>query len=326
MSLSYWVRLVSVCFASFFVVHACASAVVWLTQRWAVRFAERLAARTAARFVLALRFLPFGIALASVLGLCAPSYLRFEENLLAEHVGPICLAMAMLGIVICVAALDRGLHSVTSSIEFARICGATGHTVRLRGKPSRMVVIPGTEAFLAQVGILRPLVVISQRLLRELSPDELAAALSHERAHWIARDNLKRLLLAFLPDVLPLWPSLKQLQDNWAKFAERAADDYVLTAGEAPAVSLASALVRLAQIGVAHGSEQWASVATSPLGGSDDLSGRVDRLLRSGPEPQPRQISALLSATTFFAACCLMAVVWPTTLSTVHELLEFLIH
>lgn len=329
MSLSYWVRLTSLCFASFFIVHACVSAIVWLAQGWAIRSAERLAARTAARFVLALRFLPFGIALASVLGVCAPSYLRFEENLLTEHVGPICLALATLGIVIFLAALDRGLHTATSSIEFARLCLAGGHTVRLRGKPSQMVVIPETHAFLAQAGIFHPRVVISQRLLRELSPDELAAALSHERAHWISRDNLKRMLLAFLPDVFPLLPSLKELERSWSKFAERAADDYVLAAGEAPAVSLASALVRLAHIGVRHDSEHWASVATSPLGGSDDLSGRVDRLLScrlEAAEQHGHGISALLGTTTFVAACCVVAVVWPATLSGAHELLEFLIH
>lgn len=326
MSLSYWVRLLLLCFASFFVVHMAASLAVYVAQSSVIRFAERLNPRAAARLVLALRFLPFVIALASVIGLCAPSYLRFEQDLVSERVGPVCLTLTLLGILVCVAAADNGLRSAASSIEFARLCLASGQSVRLRGNPSQLLVIPGARPFLAQSGIFKGRIVISQRLLRDLSPEELAAALSHERGHWISRDNLKRLFLAFLPDALPLWPSLARLERSWAKFAERAADDYVLAAGDAPATSLASALVCLARIGGARQND-WSALATSPFSGTDDLSGRVNRLLY--PEPantlRSHHVSAVVGATTALLACCVMGALWPAALSSIHELLELLI-
>jgi len=329
MSLSYWVRLLSLCFASFFLVHTAASLLVRLASSRAMRFAERLAPRTAARLMLSLRVLPFAVAVVSVLGLCAPSYLRFEQHALAEQVGPLCLALAALGVFICLAALDNGLGSITSSIEFARACCKGGHAVRLHGKPSRMLVIPGAHAFLAQSGVFRPRIVISQRLLAQLSPQELAAALSHERAHWISRDNLKRLLFAFLPDVLPLLPSFRAVERSWAKFAERAADDYVVASGEARAVSLASALVRLARTSTHGSSVELKSLATSLLGEKDGLAARVNRLLSAGtvtPKSKRPGVPAFLGATTFLALCSVSVLLWSAALPPVHNLLEFLIH
>lgn len=329
MSLSYWFRFLSLCFASFFLVHAAATLAVRLALSSAVRFAERLNASTAARFLLAMRLLPLSVAVVSVLGLCAPSYLRFEENLVTERVGPACLALAGLGILVCMAAFDKGLRSAVSSIEFSRLCRTGGHSVRLQGKPSKLLVIPGTRPFLAQTGIFRPCIVISQSLLREFSPEELAAALTHERAHRISRDNLKRLLLAFLPDPLPSVPSLRPLEQKWVKFTERAADDYVLAAGRQRGLSLASALVRLARLGGAAHPHDGSLLPASPLGSADDFTGRVNRLLLpDSPTASIERVrmSTVLGSTTILVAFCAVAALCAATLSPVHEFLELLIH
>lgn len=329
MILTYWIRLLSLCFALFFLAHSVAAFVVWRFEGAAIRFAVRMRPRAAARFLLAVRMLPAEVATIATFGFCAPSYIRFESNALTEHVGPACLAAAVLGLLIASVACLRGLHAAVSSIRFTRLCRRTGQPIRLHGSPAELLVIPGGHPFLAQCGIFRARIVISQRLLREFSSKELAAALSHERAHWIFRDNLKRLVIAFLPDLLPFTPSLKPLERNWAKFAERAADDYVFATGEAQAVSLASALVRLARIGNVADLHAWAPLATSPLGGTDDLSGRVDRLLTPA-EPSTRFLAGRASAfvgagavLTFFLVACLT---WPATLSPIHELLERLLH
>jgi len=330
MILSYWLRLLSLCFASFFLVHATAILGVWIVRRRAIQFAQRLSPRNAARFLLALRLLPTGVAVAAVLGLCAPSYLRFEQNILTEKVGLVCLVLSGLGFAICLLAFDNGLGAAASSLEFVSVCRSSGHAVPLSGNPSRMLVIPGKQPFLAQCGVLRPRIVISHRLLREFSSEELEAALEHERAHWLSRDNCKRLLLAFVPNALPFLPALKTLDQNWAKFAERAADDYVLAMGARPATSLASALVRLARAGNIHDPVTGTLVpfVMSPLDGTDDLSARVSRLLapaQARARRQSHRLRALLSVTTIIVACVAAGLAWSAALAPLHELLERLI-
>lgn len=328
MILSYWIRLLLLCSAIFFMTHTVVCLAVWVFERRAIRLAEQMRARAAARFLLTIRILPFGAATIVALGYCAPSYLRFESNALSEHAGPVCLTAALLGILLASIAGFRGLHAALSSTWFTRLCDRTGWHTDVQGTSGQLLVIPEARPFLALCGIFRARVVISERLLREFPPDELSAALSHERAHWIFRDNLKRLVLAFLPDALPFMPSLKPLEQSWARFSERAADDFVSATDEAQAVSLASALVRLARIG-SGADVRWAPLVTSPLGGTDDLSGRVDRLL--APEqpnvqfPSSRN-SALIAAGAAVMVSFAAVLAWPATLSPMHELLERLLH
>ena len=328
MTLSYSLRLFSLCFASFFLVHTAARVALRLAEHSVQRFADRLSPRVAARLLLFLRVFPAAIALVAVFGVCAPSYVRFETNLPSEQVGILCLAIALLGAVVWALALSRGLHAIVSSVRFSRACLALGESVHVQDQPSPMLVIPGSNAFFAQAGILRSQVMISQNLMAEFSSDELAAALQHECAHWISRDNLKRLLFAFLPDVFPLWSGFRAIERSWAKFAERAADDFVSAQGQNHAVSLASALVRLARMGQVR-SPMPTPLATSPLGGTDDLSGRVHRLLKPTPAVHAsalRRLGIIYGIVAVSLTCCLGAMAWPTTLAPVHELLERLLH
>lgn len=326
MSLSYSLRLLSLCFAAFFLVHAAAGMAVWLAERPAARFAERIATRSAVRVLLALRILPVLAAMLFVLGVCAPSYVRFEPEMAGEQVGFACLTLAFLGALICALAVGRGWRATIRSARFARACRRSGRIVRLRGEPSAMFVIRASCAFLMQSGISRPQLVISERLLSDFSAEELEAALEHERAHWRSRDNLKRLFLAYLPGILPFWNGLDSLEENWAKFAERSADDCVSAEGVGPALSLAAALIRFARV---RGSSEPASALrlASSLGGSDDLAGRVERLLNppSSAARFPASVRALWAVGGIFMTGFLAALASPMLQWSVHELLERLI-
>jgi ABC-type proline/glycine betaine transport system permease subunit len=327
MILSYTLRLLSLCFAAFFLVHAAAGLTLCLVERSVIRMAERFNPRSAARFLLLVRMLPFATSLAVVVGVCAPSYVRFEQNVQAEQIRFACPAMALFGFLVLVIALRHGLYTAIRSFWFNRLCRRFGRTVQPPGQPWQILVIQQGSPFLAQCGIFRSQFVISQVLLDEFPPEELTAALRHEYAHSVSCDNLKRLLFAFLPDFVPLWPSFKTLERNWAKFAERAADDHVASASAAGAVSLASALVRLARMGTCAAQPPAAPVAVSPLVGYDDLTGRVHRLL----SPQkaaaaPARISAWLCGASLFAIGCLAVLVSPAAMLSVHQLLERLLH
>jgi hypothetical protein len=328
MILSYSLRLLSLCFASFFLVHAAARMAVWVAERPAVRFAERIKARSAARLLFWIRILPAGIAIVFVLGVCTPSYVRFEPDMAREEVGFACLAMAFLGALICAVAAGRGIRAAIHSTRFAHRCRRCGSVVHLAGKPSEMFVIQGPRPFLVQSGVFRPHFAISQRLLNEFSDAELDAALGHERAHWLSRDNLKRLLVVFLPDIVPFWKTFDPLERAWAKFAERAADDVVSGEGAGFALSLAAALVRLARMRGTMEPPSWALRVASSLGGSDDLRGRVERLLAPtrcvGAEPAGHG-RIFWGIASFLTVSCLAALASPMLQAAAHQLLERLL-
>jgi Zn-dependent protease with chaperone function len=328
MILSYWPRLLSLCFASFFLVHVLVGLAVRFAERRIIGLAERIKARAAARLLFWVRIVPVGIAVVVVAFACAPSYVRFEGNIAFERVGFACLSMACLGALVWAAAIGRGLRIAIHSTAFTYRCRRNGSMVRLAGRPSRMLVIQTPRPFLVQSGILRPYIVISQRLLTDFSGAELDAALGHERAHWLSRDNSKRLVLAFLPGILPFWRAFETLERNWSKFAERTADDVVIAEGAGPALSLASALVRLARMPGTTGPPLSLPRGASLLGGSDDLSGRVHRLL--APDSAAGLDSGdhgrlLWAVGAVLTAIFLTALASPLFQRSLHELLERLL-
>ncbi|HEX5424145.1 MAG TPA: M48 family metalloprotease [Candidatus Acidoferrales bacterium] len=329
MILSYWLRLVSLCFSAFFIVHAAAGIAVWLAESRAIRFAERITARSAARLLFWIRILPAGIAVACVVGICAPSYLRFEENASGEKVGFACLALALMGALVWAVSFCRGARTVLRSVRFTRLCRRTGRSVRFAGRPAKILVIQSRSPFLVQSGLLQPYIVISAGLLNNFSSGELEAALRHETAHWSSRDNWKRLLVSFLPEVLPVGRGFDLLERGWSKFTERAADDCVSAQGAGSALSLAAALLCLARMQATMGPPLWIPRSVSSLAGSDDLPGRIQRLLSPAPDvplirsDYVRRILWGLGAVV--ATATVAAVASPVLLSSVHELLEHLL-
>jgi Zn-dependent protease with chaperone function len=330
MILSYWLRLASLCFAAFFLVHAAIGVCVWFAERSAIRVAERITARSAARFLFWMRILPAAAALAFVAGVCAPSYLRFEQNLAGEKVGFACLAFAAMGLLVWLTSLFSGLRVTAHSIRFTRLCRRAGNSVRVPGEPSEMLVMQSTHPFLVQSGILRPYIVISRGLLNDFSSAELEAALGHESAHWASRDNWKRLLVAFLPEIFPVGRAFELIEGGWSKFTERAADDCVSAQGSGPALSLAAALVRLARLRATMGPPLWIPRSVSSLAGRDDLSDRIERLLAPptasalfAPPQHAWRIAIAIGSVALTASIAVLAS--PVLLASIHELLEHLL-
>ena len=66
-------------------------------------------------------------------------------------------------------------------------------------------------------GLFRPQLVISRGVVDSLPPEQLAAALEHERGHMIGRDNLKRLALLLVPGLLPGIHGFGGLESAWAR-------------------------------------------------------------------------------------------------------------
>jgi beta-lactamase regulating signal transducer with metallopeptidase domain len=318
----YLLRLWCLCFASFFAVNAAAGLLISFVSRTAVQKAESMRARSAARFLFAVRVLPCVLGIAAVLALCVPSYLWLEPQASSERIGWACLALALLGAATWLVSLGRVTRVLAFSIRFNRAGRQTGCETHRHGELSKAVVVEKDAPLLALAGIFRPRLLVSQAVLRSLSAEELDLALQHENAHRTSRDNLKRFFLLLAPAPVPLLRSFSSIERRWAKLSEWAADDEAVRGDSHRALALAAALLRVARMGAAP---RLSFLHTSLCADDHDLSARVERLLRVQPLPANSQSSArtlALGSSFGMALCAGFLLAWPATLSLVHRLLE----
>jgi Zn-dependent protease with chaperone function len=309
--LPYTLRLVCLCLASFFLVHAALALAARCLAPAALGFAGRLPAQSAARLLLALRLFPASVALAAVAGLCVPSYLSLEQEDGAEFVGLTCLAAALFGAAIWTISWARSLRAAIRSHRYVRQCRRAGS----------IWIADGSAPFLGLAGIVRPKLIVSRSVADALDRDQLTAAIRHERAHQSSADNLKRLLLLLAPDALPFLRGFASVERAWFRFTEWAADDRAVSQDAACSLSLAEALVRVARLGAAAQASPLMSHFVAP---SVDISVRVERLLSPTIEAaarKPGRRIALSGALIAFPAAVL-AIAQPATLRSVHGLLE----
>jgi hypothetical protein len=325
-TLAYPVRLLCLCLAAFFLVHLAVGLAVLAISPAAVRRAERMAPRSAAGWLLALRLAPLACSLFVVAALCVPSYLWLEPEAGAEEAGFACLASALLGLAVWCFSITRGVRAVRRSLRYADRCQRAGIRIRIEGDPSPVWAMEGAAGSLMLAGILRPRLFISRRVMAALSAEQLAAAVRHESAHRVSRDNLKRLLLLLAPGILPFFRGFGSLEAHWARFTEWAADDSAVDGDSRRSLSLAAALVRVARLAPAS---YPSPVITSLLGEGRDLAARVDRLLRvapAGDKPSRGMPVVSTSAALVLTGLLVAAMLQPATFHSVHRLLEGLIH
>jgi len=321
MNVSYLLRLLCLSLGSFFLIHLVAGLLVSVAAPMAVRLSQRITPRAAARFLLILRLFPAGAALLLVAGLCVPSYLWLEPAGATEDIGLWCLAAVVLTVAIWGISLARAARAVLGSFRYIRDCKQVA-----RQAGGAVWIVESPAPVLGLAGIIHPRLVMSQALVNALSQDQLAAALRHERAHGVSRDNLKRLLILLAPDVLPFVRGFGLLERGWAKFTEWSADDRAVAGNSRRSLSLAEALVRVARMSPAPvGSPLVASL----LADGRDLSARVDRLLSLAAAPRSkggRRVPILtVGATVMLAVGLIAAAIEPATFHSVHELLEHLV-
>jgi beta-lactamase regulating signal transducer with metallopeptidase domain len=324
MILPYTLRLLCLCFASFFLIHAALGLAVCTAAPGAMRVGESMRPRSGARFLLALRLLPVTLAALTVAGLCVPSYLWLETNEATERVGLVCCVMALLGMLMCAKSMARAVRAAALSIQQSKQCKREGHPER-DGDSLPLTVMNSNAPVLALAGLIGPHVIVSRRVLQTLSGEELDAALAHERAHRKSGDNLKRLVLFLAPEIFPFSRVFGRLDRCWARLIEWAADDEATAGDSERSVSLAAALVHMARMGAAA---QVSPIASSFLGNDRDLSTRVDRLLKLAPvsaNPPRRTRAALSVAAAAITALVIGVMIRPGTFLSVHHLLEQLL-
>ena len=326
MSLPYSLRLLCLCCASFFMIHLALAVATRLSAGTVMRMAERLKPSSAARLLFAVRMLPFTLTLFAVLAFCIPSYLWLEPEATGEKVGFVCFLTAVLGAAIWALAIVRVVHAVRGTARYLHRCERHGQQISMPGETAPALLLRDKSPVLAVAGVVHPRLVISRRVMRGLTADQIDAALRHERAHRSSGDNLKRFLMLLAPDVLPFMRGFATLERSWAKAIEWAADDQASAGDPRRALSLADALVRVARMG---NKPQLSYLTSSLMADDHDLSERVDRLLRPQPIPDKpvKELIPLVSgAAALMAASLMIVTLWPASLSMVHQALEQLIH
>lgn len=322
---AYIFRLLCASLACFFLLSAALGVLVWWCTPVLLRVAGRMTARRAARFLLALRLLPAGASCFLVAALCVPSYLRLEPHGTSEQIGWACLVAAFLGLSAWGVSLTRSYRAVTTSANLARDSRRAASCTALAGEALPVWILDGAAHFpVALIGLLHSQLVIARGVLEVLSPDQLGAALRHEHAHHVSRDNLKRLLLLLMPDVLPFVDPLKSLDREWARFSEWAADDAAAGGDRRGSLSLAAALVRVARVcPQACRPEPIAFLVGSGAG----LASRVERLLNpTSAGEQSRFPLTVVGVAMALLACATVTLAFdPNFLYWVHEALEQMI-
>ncbi len=326
MNLPYLLRLLVLCGASYFLIHTTLAAIAVFASGRAVRLAEQMKPRTSARFLLALRIMPMVLTVVIVGGLCIPSYLWLEPGASAEQVGLACFVFGCLGALAWAISIQRVVAAITGTARYMRRCQHDGCEATLPGESAPILVLEGDAPVLAIAGVVHPQLVVSRRVVRGLSPEQMHAAVRHERAHQISRDNLKRLLILMAPDVLPFVRGFATIERNWAKFTEWAADDHAAGGDSHRALSLASALVAVAKM---SSKPKLPSLMASLLADDRDLSERVDRLLHAQPSPE-KSLRSMLPLVGWVGALAasstVLLTIWPASLSLVHQMLERLVN
>jgi hypothetical protein len=325
----YILKLFVFCSAFFFLVHGALALATCAAAPAAIRLAEKTRPRAGARFLFFLRIFPVSFALLSTLGLCAPSYLLFEPRVSAEHLNLPCSAAAILGLAICVTSISRGFYAMLCSARFARYVQQNGRMTSLPGQPYSAWVLSGGPPFLALSGIIHARLIFSRDVQLALSTGEFEAAMLHERSHRNSRDNLKRLLFLLAPQAAPFSKCFAALEQSWIKLSEWAADDDATRGDSQAALTLAQALIRVAQLGVAHRPPLSASLIAE-----SNLSDRINRLLLVEPlgvtgnsfrKAFWRAQVVLGGAAILIAVVTIALKFRPAVLFSLHSLLELMI-
>jgi Zn-dependent protease with chaperone function len=314
--------------AALLAVNACASALVALAWRAVRGRASLMRADARARLLFALRILPPALAAAFVFALVVPSYVLMEPTHTEEVVGLKLLLFASASAAGVMLALWRVAGTWRATRKFEREWMSRAEPVEVGGLPTPAYRIRHRFPVIAVVGVLRPRLFIASQVFDELTPEELSAALAHERGHVEARDNLKRALLRAGEDALLVAPLGRALARAWRKDSEMAADEFAASESQGAALNLASAIVKISRM-IPAGARPTLPAGAHLIGDDEDgLSTRVRHLLKlasAGVRARARAPRRPLLAWTFrlaLVAAFLLTVTQTNVLAVTHTAIE----
>jgi hypothetical protein len=286
-------------------------------------------ARSRAGFLFAVRFLPVFLSGVVVLGFALPSFIKFEPHSTGEAVGPKLLALAVAGALVLLVMAVRGVRLLYATAKIQKQWGQAAKELPVEGCKLPVYTVDGLPTLLSVTGVVRPKIFVADAVTQVLSPEELSAALAHEKAHVRSLDNLKRFFLKMTRP--PAW--LDQLlggeaDAGWVVTSEVAADEDALDEG-ASVLDLSSALVKISRLQKWGGGPRIIASHFIPEGLDSSVQMRVANLeqrLAETPHKRNRRaplrfamVSGIVLAALVYAGCFNVVLPW------VHEALEMIV-
>jgi beta-lactamase regulating signal transducer with metallopeptidase domain len=183
-------------------------------------------------------------------------------------------------------------------------------------------VIDSPSPIVALVGVLSPKLMAARSIVGACTPSEIASIVGHERGHLQAGDNIKRWIMASLPDALRWTPIHHEMIAEWHSAAEDAADD-VATGGDAIArAELAALLLKVVRLAPRP---MWNDAIVSPFVENDGLDRRVRRLLQPDLEPPAPLAIVPVIALGAIVLASVAAASSPAALAVIFHSLECLV-
>ena len=234
----------------------------------------------------ALRMLP-AVAGASVALLFAAGFVRHEPRQTIEVPGILLFIGALAGVWLLSRAMLRAMTIAATGTWFVRLTRHCRRSALPCGTP--VWIVDTRYPIAAVIGVFRPRLLLSSRILSECSQAEIDAIVAHEHAHMRHGDNLIRAAMILMPDPLGRFGAATEVERAWSLAAEEAADGEAAGDSEEKRTALAHALVRVAQM--ADGKPpDWTPALAFYRG--QDLQHRVERLL-AAPSDTLRSIRVL---------------------------------
>ena len=264
-------------------------------------------------WLLALRLTPAAGSLLFVSLVFAPSHWRLEPRGTDESFGVVVHLLAAVGAWL----LARAARRMTGTLQAARRLRRCTALPRIEAGPDADVFEVDGLTGVALAGVLRPRIFVGVSVRQALTPGELQAAVAHERAHGLFRDNWKRLAMACAPDLFGHTAAARQLERQWSAMAECRADARAAAGDSTRAANLASALVKVARLGATPPpSTAWSRLHDEPL-----IAERIQRLLASDAPTAPRPARAL-NAAAWAGGLCGVATAGALLAGELHALTE----
>lgn len=266
------------------------------------------------------RLLPAALSILVTCGLVVPAFIWLEPRGTGEEAGWVIRVLAFAGAGILVAALGRGMRTARRNSRALKAATQGRRSVTLADAPVPAFTVGSRSPLLLLAGIQRPRLYVSDAVLKVLSPEELRAAVAHELAHQRAHDNLIRAAFAFAPDLLR-GSLARRLERRWCAAAECAAD--AAAAGNDPqtALSLASALIKVARLRAGTPLPDFGCAAFDD---GSPVAERVRRLVNVTGSSAPARVRARRIAAPVAVAMVAAAASWlPEILALTHLVTEF---
>ncbi len=189
-------------------------------------------------------------------------------------------------------------------------CQSATAVRRVRILGSNSVPVPST------VGVLSPIIILPENLLRDVDEEVLTSAIGHELVHVARRDYLANLICEFVYLPVSFHPGAALLRRRIRQTRELCCDESVASKPMQAEV-YARSLVRL--IGAAPLESRLAVDTTIGISESDILEVRIMSLLkRSGLTPRRKRL-LLITAVLLLAVPCVAATSFALTLDIDRE-------